>query len=107
VERSDVLCLTAMHKDPSAVSVGGSLHSRRKSLPNDEPLEARPDSWPYTLGKFFRRNWQSLSVTGAMIALMIVVVPWPCAYPGRGRPVKPRVRTLAVLPFETPPTIPA
>ena len=97
----DVLCLTAMHKDPKRryPSVEAFIRDVNHYL-NDEPLEARPDSWPYTLGKFFRRNWQSLSVTGAMIALMIVVVSLAVRLSGKGAPVKPRVRTLAVLPFE-------
>ena len=71
----DVLCLTAMHKD----------HQRRyrsvEALIRDvdhylkgEPLEARPDSLPYKLGKFVRRNERAVSLTAAVFVLVVGMV---------------------------------
>jgi len=71
----DVLCLTAMHKD---------LQRRYRSAEalirdidhylNSEPLEARPDSLPYRLGKFVRRNRRALAATAAVCAIFIALV---------------------------------
>src|SRR6202789_1113728 len=49
----DVLCLTAMHKDPQRryQSVEALIRDVNHYL-NAEPLEARPDTWHYALGKF-------------------------------------------------------
>jgi eukaryotic-like serine/threonine-protein kinase len=68
----DVLCLTAMHKD----------HERRyhsvEALIRDvdhylqgQPLEARPDSLGYRVGKFVRRNQRSVALS---VAVLIVVI---------------------------------
>jgi eukaryotic-like serine/threonine-protein kinase len=59
----DVLCLTAMHKDPqrryrSAEALIRDVDHYLKG----EPLEARPDSARYRLGKFVRRKRRALSV---------------------------------------------
>jgi serine/threonine protein kinase len=97
----DVLCLTAMHKDPKRryASIEAFIRDVNHYL-NDEPLEARPDSLPYTLGKFFRRNWQTVAAAGAMVAAVIVAIALTLGLSGKSRPLKPRVRTVAVLPFE-------
>ena len=71
----DVLCLTAMHKDPqrryrSVEALTRDIDHYR----NGEPLEARPDSTRYRLGKFARRNWRPLSAALAAIVLVISLV---------------------------------
>jgi serine/threonine-protein kinase len=53
----DVLCLTAMHKDPkrryrSVEALARDIDHYLKG----EPLEARADTWHYRLGKFAGRN---------------------------------------------------
>ena len=68
----DVLCLTAMHKDPARRyrTVEALLRDVGHYL-NGEPLEARPDSLRYRLGKFVCRNRRSVSL-GALLAAGIV-----------------------------------
>jgi eukaryotic-like serine/threonine-protein kinase len=68
----DVLCLRAIHKDPQR------RYRSVEALARDvdhylagEPLEARPDSAGYRLGKFARRNSSALSA--ALMTLMLVV----------------------------------
>jgi serine/threonine protein kinase/tetratricopeptide (TPR) repeat protein len=97
----DVLCLTAMHKDPKRryASIEAFIRDVNHYL-NDEPLEARPDSLPYTLGKFFRRNWQTIAVAGTMVAAVVVAIALTLGLSAKNPPLKPRVRTVAVLPFE-------
>src|SRR5262245_14525825 len=64
----DVLCLTAMHKDIQKRyrSVEGLIrdidHYR-----NGEPLEARPDTFSYRLGKFVRRNRSAVSAAAMIL----------------------------------------
>jgi eukaryotic-like serine/threonine-protein kinase len=73
----DVLTMTAMHRD----------HLRRyrsvEALMRDcdhylkgEPLEARPDTMSYRLGKFIRRNRRALSVTAATLLILVTVVAY-------------------------------
>lgn len=71
-EDLDVLCLTAMHKDPSRryQSVEALIRDVDHYL-KAEPLEARPDSMRYRLGKFVRRNRASV-VAGATVATVII-----------------------------------
>src|ERR1035441_2132889 len=71
----DVLCLTAMHKDSqrryrSAEALIRDIDHYLKG----EPLEARPDSLPYRLGKFVRRNRRTLSATAAACAIFLALV---------------------------------
>ncbi len=71
----DVLCLTAMHKDP---------HRRYRSVEalirdvdhylQGEPLEARPDSLSYKLGKFIKRNESTVFLTAAAFLLVCGLV---------------------------------
>jgi eukaryotic-like serine/threonine-protein kinase len=68
----DVLCLTAMHKDPAR------RYQTVEALVRDvdhflagEPLDARPDAMGYRLGKFVRRN--SARVAAAATALAVVI----------------------------------
>jgi len=68
----DVLCLTAMHKDPQRryATVDALIRDVDHYL-KGEPLEARPDSVPYRLRKFVRRNWEVVSA--ASIVFVVVV----------------------------------
>ncbi len=71
----DVLCLKAMRTDP---------HERYQSVEaltrdldhylKGEPLEARPDSFPYRLGKFIRRNRKAVLATSVALALVVGLV---------------------------------
>lgn len=71
----DVLCLTAMHKDSARRyrSVEALIRDIDHFL-NNEPLEARPDSWSYRVGKFYRRNRRPVLASAAVIAAMIAVI---------------------------------
>jgi len=71
----DVLCLTAMHKDLQRRyrSVEALIRDIDHYL-KGEPLEARPDSFRYRLGKFVRRNRRALSATAAVCAIFIALV---------------------------------
>lgn len=70
----DVLVQTAMHKEPERryASVAALIrdldHFRR-----GEPLEARPDSTRYRLGKFVRRHRGAVAGTGIGLVLLIGV----------------------------------
>ena len=66
----DVLCLTAMHKEPARRyrSVEALIRDIDHYL-NGEPLEARPDTVRYRLGKFLRRHRRA-----AIAAAVVFVV---------------------------------
>ena len=68
----DVLCLTAMHKDPERryQSVEALIRDVDKYL-NREPLEARPDTIRYRLSKFARRNRREVMAASAALAILI------------------------------------
>jgi serine/threonine-protein kinase len=64
----DVICLTALQKDPARRY--RSVESLVRDLDHylrGEPLEARPDTIGYRTGKFVRRNWRPLAVTAAVV----------------------------------------
>jgi len=68
----DVLCLTAIHKDPAR------RYRSAEALIRDidhylhaEPLEARPDSFSYRLGKFVQRNRRSVTLAVATLVVMV------------------------------------
>jgi serine/threonine protein kinase len=72
----DVLCLTAMHRDPQRRyrSVEALIRDVDHYL-RGEPLEARPDSVLYRLHKFVGRNRQTVAastIVGALIVGLIV-----------------------------------
>jgi serine/threonine-protein kinase len=71
----DVLCLTAIHKDTQQryQSVEALLRDVDHIL-EGEPMEARPDTVRYRLRKFATRNWRSLSVAGAVSAIVAALV---------------------------------
>jgi serine/threonine-protein kinase len=68
----DVLCLTSMHKDPERRyrSVEGLIRDVDHYLKH-EPLEARPDTLDYRLGKFVRRNQRE--VVAAVVTAVLVI----------------------------------
>ncbi len=68
----DVLCLTAMHKDPAR------RYRSVEALIRDidhfvaaEPLEARPDSLRYRASKFVRRNARDVTLASLALTLLI------------------------------------
>jgi serine/threonine-protein kinase len=71
----DVLCLTAMHKDPQRRyrTVEALMRDLDHYL-NGEPLEARPDSVRYRVGKFVRRNRGPMVASAATLAVIITLV---------------------------------
>jgi eukaryotic-like serine/threonine-protein kinase len=71
----DVLCLTAMHKDPERRyrSVEALVRDVDHFL-HAEPLEARPDTLPYRLGKFVRRNRRTVSAVALVFAAVVSLV---------------------------------
>ena len=71
----DVLCLTAMHKDPQRRyrTVDALIRDIDHYLAG-EPLEARPDTVRYRMGKFVRRNRGAVLVGGTVAAGVIGLV---------------------------------
>jgi len=71
----DVLCLTAMHKDPERRyrSVEALIRDVHHYL-HGEPLEARADTVGYRLGKFVRRNQREVMAASAAIVVLIGLV---------------------------------
>ena len=71
----DVLCLTSMHKDPERRyrSVEALIRDVDHYLKR-EPLEARPDTLDYRLGKFVRRNQREVVAAVAAAVLVIGLV---------------------------------
>ena len=68
----DVLCVTAMHKDPSHRY--GSVEAVIRDIDHylaDEPLEARPDTLGYRTRKFILRNWRP-ALASAMVLMLVV-----------------------------------
>lgn len=68
----DVVCLTALHKDPARRyrSVEALIRDVDHYL-KGEPLEARPDSVRYRVGKFVSRNRRGVSA--AVMAFCLIV----------------------------------
>ncbi len=71
----DVLCLTAMHKDPERRyrTVEALIRDIDHYL-DGEPLDARPDSIRYRMGKFVRRNTRAVAATLLAVATIIGIV---------------------------------
>jgi eukaryotic-like serine/threonine-protein kinase len=71
----DVLCLTAMHKDPQRRyrSVEALMRDIDHYLKR-EPLEARPDTVGYRLRKFVTRNRVEVAAGGAVFAVVVGLV---------------------------------
>jgi serine/threonine-protein kinase len=72
----DVLCLTAMHKDPARRY--GNVQALVRDVNHfleGQPLEARPDTVGYRVGKFVRRNRRSVAVvTTALVSVVALAV---------------------------------
>lgn len=71
----DVLCLTAMHKGTQRRyrSVEALIRDIDHYL-QGEPLEARPDTTRYRLGKFVRRNWRAVSAATLVFTVVVGLV---------------------------------
>jgi serine/threonine-protein kinase len=71
----DVLCLTAMHKEPERRyrTVDALIRDIDHFLAG-EPLDARPDTWGYRLGKFARRNRQPVAAGVAAVVVLVALV---------------------------------
>jgi serine/threonine-protein kinase len=71
----DVLCLTAMHKEPQRRyrDVDALLRDVNHYLAG-EPLEARPDTVGYRLGKFVRRRWRGVTTAALLLLSAIALV---------------------------------
>lgn len=71
----DLLCLKAMHEDPTERYQ--SVEALNRDLDhylNEEPLDARPDSRRYRLGKFIARNRRPVVAASLTVALVILLV---------------------------------
>ena len=70
----DVLCLTAMHREPARRyrTVDALLRDVDHYLQN-EPLEARPDSAGYRTAKFAQRHRTTLVASGAVLAVIVAL----------------------------------
>ncbi len=71
----DVICLTAMHEDPTRRyrTVDALLRDLAHALAN-EPLEARPDTLGYRLAKFVRRNRAAVVAASGALTLVVGLV---------------------------------
>ncbi len=71
----DVLCLKAMHKDPQRRyrTVEALIRDIDHFLAG-EPLEARPDTLRYRVGKFVRRNRAPVSAAALVFAVVVGLV---------------------------------
>ncbi len=71
----DVICLTAMQKDPARrYRTVDSLIRDLDHYLAGEPLEARPDTIRYRTGKFLRRHWRAVAtVTASVLAIVALV----------------------------------
>ena len=71
----DVLCLTAMHRDPARryATVDALIRDVDHYLQH-EPLEAHRDTVGYRIRKFTRRNWRPLSAAAAVLLAVVGLV---------------------------------
>jgi serine/threonine-protein kinase len=71
----DVLCLTAMHRDPQRRyrTVEALLRDVDHFL-EGEPLEARPDTLGYRAGKFIRRNRAAVLASALVVGTITTLV---------------------------------
>ena len=71
----DVLCLTAMHKDPARrYQTVEALIRDLDHYEKREPLEARPDAIGYRARKYVGRNWRALSAAATVLILIVGLV---------------------------------
>jgi tetratricopeptide (TPR) repeat protein len=71
----DALCARSLGRDPAEryPSVEALLRDLDHLL-HDEPLEARPNTLAYRLGKFTRRRWRELAIASAVALGLVVIV---------------------------------
>jgi serine/threonine-protein kinase len=71
----DVLCLTAMHRDPERryATVDALARDIDRFLAG-RPLEARPDAFGYRLGKFLRRRKREVAAAAVVFAVVAGLV---------------------------------
>jgi eukaryotic-like serine/threonine-protein kinase len=71
----DVLCLKAMHQDATKryQTVEALIRDIDHYL-KSEPLEARPDTWRYRMGKFVRRNRVAVLTTSLAFVLVACII---------------------------------
>ncbi len=71
----DVLCLRAMHADPTRryATVDALIRDVDHYL-SGEPLEARPDTVRYRVGKFVRRHRGAVAATATLAVLVVGLV---------------------------------
>ncbi len=96
----DVLCLTAMHKEPRRryASVKALISDLDHYLKH-EPLDAHPDRAVYVASKFLRRHWAAVSATALVAALLLFAGTLALTLRTNGPAINTRPRTVAVLPF--------
>ena len=71
----DVLCLTAMHRDPARrYQTAEALRRDIDRYLSGQPLEARPDAVGYRLGKFVRRNRAAVAASAVAVAMLMSLV---------------------------------
>ena len=71
----DVLCLTAMHRDPSRrYQTVEALAREISRYLAGQPLEARPDTLGYRFGKFVRRHRAGVAAAAAAVAIVVGLV---------------------------------
>ncbi|QQR74003.1 MAG: serine/threonine protein kinase [Holophagales bacterium] len=71
----DTIVAQALKKDPTQryESAAAFADDLRRFL-SDHPIQARPDSWTYRLGKFVRRNLRPLAATVAGLSVLATVL---------------------------------
>jgi eukaryotic-like serine/threonine-protein kinase len=71
----DVLCLTAMHRDPARRyrTVDALIRDIDHFL-DGQPLDAQPDALGYRMGKFVRRNRHGVAAAAATLAVVVSLV---------------------------------
>lgn len=71
----DVLCLTAMHKDPQRryPSAEALIRDVDHYL-NGEPLEARPDTLQYRTAKFVQRNRSAVAIVAFVVMVIVAMI---------------------------------
>lgn len=82
----DVLCLTAMRKDPQRrYATVDALVRDLHHYTRREPLEARRESLSSRADKFIRRNWRLLSSAASVAALLAGVIAFSTVHLERAR----------------------
>ena len=100
----DVLCLTAMHKDPQRrYQSAEALIRDVDHYLNAEPLEARPDTLRYRTAKFVRRNRNAVATVTLVFALVVGMITFFTVRlaKARDRAVAEAARTQRIQTFMT------